>query len=145
MDHQNVSQRIPAATNTNRRHWWSTRLLVAVASILLVVCILAVAFFVQDSDTAPAGLVFVIPAGAAEKVEVPTIDSAIDIPTEIVFQPDEVAAISIVNEDSVANRAGPWVVGPGQTYTLRLENPGEYRFDCSVDPAESVVVIVEKS
>lgn len=88
------------------------------------------------------GLVFVIPVGASDHIEVPTVDSAIEIPTDIVFTADEVAEISIVNEDSVANRAGPWVVGPRQSYTLKLDEPGEYRFDCSVDPSESVVVTV---
>lgn len=94
-----------------------------------------------DSEES-GGMLFVIPAGASEHVEVATIDSAIEIPTEIVFEDGELPEISIRNDDTVAHRAGPWVVGPGQSYTLRLDNPGEYRFDCSVDPSESVVVTV---
>lgn len=108
---------------------------------------MAAAFFVLSSpggDESVQGLIFEIPAGSSEHVEVPTIDSAIEIPTEIVFEAEDMASLSIVNNDTIAHRAGPWVVGPGQSYTLRLENPGEYRFDCSVDPSESVVITVKE-
>jgi len=87
------------------------------------------------------GMVFVIPANTV--VEQPTIDSAIAIPTDIRFKPGENATIVIRNEDRIAHRAGPWVVGPGQTFTQRFPDPGEYFMACSVDPAESVTVTVE--
>lgn len=90
------------------------------------------------------GLTFVIPAGSWTRVAQPTIDSAIDIPTRITFGLNDVPEISIRNEDSVAQRAGPWLVGPGQTYTARFPDPGEYAIACAVDPAESVVVTVER-
>jgi hypothetical protein len=86
------------------------------------------------------GMVFVIPASA--QVEVPTIDSAIDIPTNITFGSDETAVITVRNDDSIPQRAGPWVVGAGQTYTARFDEPGVYQFDCSVDDRESVTVTV---
>lgn len=89
------------------------------------------------------GLVFVIPAGASAMVETPGIDSAIEIPTDIRFARDETAAITIVNQDAVSHRAGPFVVAPGQTYLQRFPDPGEYFIACSVDPAESVTVTVE--
>jgi len=75
-------------------------------------------------------------------VAVPTIDSAIEIPTDIRFGPGDVARITVRNDDSVANRAGPWVIGPGQTYTARFDNPGVYEFECTVDASESVTVTV---
>ena len=93
----------------------------------------------SDEET---GLVFVIPAGASQSVEIPGIDSAIAIPTSIEFGPDDVARITVRNEDTVANRAGPWVVEPGQTYTARFDEPGTYQFDCTVDATESVTVTV---
>ncbi len=92
-----------------------------------------------DEET---GLVFVIPAGASQSVEIPGIDSAIVIPTSIEFGPNDVAKITVRNEDTVANRAGPWVVEPGQTYTARFDQPGVYQFDCTVDATESVTVTV---
>ncbi|MCO5215929.1 MAG: plastocyanin/azurin family copper-binding protein [Thermomicrobiales bacterium] len=113
-------------------------------AVFLGVVLIAVAAFLVDSndDAPPGGLVFVIPAGASQQVSVPTIDSAIEVPTEIVFNPGEVAAITVINKDTVANRAGPWVIGPGQSYTIRFDKPGTYQFNCAVDPRESVTVLV---
>lgn len=88
------------------------------------------------------GLLFIIPAGASEQIEIPTIDSAIEIPTDIRFGPGDVAKITVRNDDSVANRAGPWVVAAGQTYTARFDETGVYEFECTVDSAESVTVTV---
>ncbi|MCC6313004.1 MAG: hypothetical protein IT337_03255 [Thermomicrobiales bacterium] len=89
------------------------------------------------------GMVFVIPAGARAEVARPTIDSAIAVPTDIRFAAGEPAVITIHNRDDVAHRAGPFVVGPGQTLTQRFPEPGRYPIACSVDPLESVVVTVE--
>lgn len=109
--------------------------------MLLVVAMLGGAAIFWNG-TEPGGLVFVIPAGAAEQVERPAIDSAITIPTDIRFGPDEEARITIRNDDSMTNRAGPWVVTAGQTYTIGPLPPGTYQFDCAVDPSESVTVTV---
>jgi hypothetical protein len=110
-------------------------------TLLLVAALGGVAMFWEDAD--PEGLLFVIPKGAAATLEQPTIDSAIEIPTDIRFGPGEEARITIRNEDDTANRAGPWVVSPGQTYTIGPLEPGTYQFDCTVDPAETVIVTVE--
>ncbi len=91
---------------------------------------------------APEGLVFVIPAGAAAGVERPGIDSAIEIPTDIRFGPGDVARITVRNDDDVLHRAGPWWLGPGQTYTTSFDAPGSYEFVCTVDAADTVVVTV---
>jgi hypothetical protein len=91
----------------------------------------------------PAGMVFVIPAGAKERIELPAIDSAIPVPTKIRFAAGEPAVITIRNLDDVTHRAGPWVVGPYQTYTQRFPEPGVYPIACAVDPLESVTVTVE--
>lgn len=111
-----------------------------IVALLLVATLGGVALFWEESD--PGGLVFVIPAGSAEKLERPTIDSAIIVPTDIRFGPGDEARITIKNEDSTANRAGPWVVTAGQTYNIGPLPPGSYQFDCTVDPAESVTVTV---
>lgn len=95
------------------------------------------------ASKADPGLLFVIPAGSAETLERPSIDSAIAIPTKIRFGPDEAAVITIRNEDTVAHRAGPFVIDAGQTFIQRFPDPGEYPIACAVDPAESVVVTVE--
>lgn len=106
--------------------------------ILLVLAVTLLPRFGGDE-----GLVFVIPAGARAEVAVPTIDSAIAIPTKILFRAGEAAVITIHNEDTVPHRAGPFVVGAGQTLVQRFPNPGEYPIACSVDPLESIVVTVE--
>ncbi len=93
-------------------------------------------------DDEPAGVAFVIPKGAGAAVGNDTLKSAIVLPTEFTFGPDEDAAISVTNEDSVPLRAGPFVVLPGQTYTQRFPNPGEFSIACTVDAAESITVTV---
>ena len=114
--------------------------LVAVA--LLCVAIYAASNRASDTNNDP-GLVFTIPAGASEWVDVPTIDSAIDVPVDIVFAPGERAEITIRNDDTIAHRAGPWVIGAGQEYNARFDQPGVYEFECSVDASESVTITVE--
>lgn len=100
--------------------------------------------FWQDDE--PEGLSFVIPKGAGAAVNNDTLKSAIKLPTEITFQPGEEAAISVKNEDSIPLRAGPFVVLPGQTYTQRFPNPGEFNIACTVDPTESITVwVLEES
>lgn len=133
--------RTPASRRARRKE--RNRLLLiagGIAALLIVATLGGVALFWDEAD--PGGLVFVIPAGAAENLERPTIDSAIVVPTDIRFGPGEEARITIRNEDSTANRAGPWVVTAGQTYTIGPLPPGSYQFDCTVDPAESVTVTV---
>lgn len=93
-------------------------------------------------DDEPQGLSFVIPKGAGAAVSNDTLKSAILLPTEITFLPDEEPAIVIKNEDTVPLRAGPFVVLPGQTYIQRFPNPGEFFIACAVDPAESITVTV---
>jgi hypothetical protein len=95
-----------------------------------------------DDEPVSGGLLFVIPAGAAAQVVAPGIDSAIQIPTAIQFNPGEPAAITIRNDDSVTHRAGPFLVGAGQTYTQSFRRPGTYPIVCTVDPSESIVVTV---
>lgn len=124
-----------------RRFPQRSSLLLSLGVVLLFVAAIAIASE-RASKTEDPGLLFVIPAGASAQVAVPTIDSAIEIPVDIRFGPGDVAKITVVNEDSVANRAGPWVVGAGQTYTARFDEPGVYEFECTVDSSESVTVTV---
>ena len=115
-------------------------LALSVAALVIVGALGGVAAFWPEDE--PLGLVFVIPEGRAAELEIPTVDSAIEIPTDIRFGPNDVASITIINEDTTMNRAGPWVIEAGQTYTLRFDKPGTYKFDCTVDPSESVVITV---
>lgn len=115
-------------------------LALCLAALVVVGALGGIAMFWPNDD--PTGLVFVIPAGRAEELDVPTVDSAIEIPTDIRFGPGDVASITIINEDTTMNRAGPWVIEAGQTYTLKFDKAGTYEFDCTVDPTESVVITV---
>ncbi|MGN6483417.1 MAG: cupredoxin domain-containing protein [Thermomicrobiales bacterium] len=114
--------------------------LILLTALVSVVYVLANRHQASEADR---GLEFVIPKGASADVEVPTIDSAIAIPTRITFAKGEPAILSIRNEDTVANRAGPWVIGPGQTYTAKFDEPGTYEYVCTVDASESVTITVE--
>lgn len=119
------------------------RLMLMALSVVALVIVGALggmaAFWPEDE---PQGLVFVIPEGRAAELNIPTVDSAIEIPTDIRFGPDDVASITIINDDTTMNRAGPWVIEAGQTYTLRFDKAGTFKFDCTVDPSESVVITV---
>ncbi len=117
-------------------------LALSIAALVLVGALGGVAAFWPEDD--PQGLVFVIPEGRAAELNIPTVDSAIQIPTDIRFGPNDVASITIINEDTTMNRAGPWVIEAGQTYTLKFDKAGTYKFDCTVDPSESVVITVTK-
>jgi hypothetical protein len=141
-DDTTTEQPVASVSRRARRKQRRRLMLIAggIAALLIVATLGGVALFREEAD--PGGLVFVIPAGAAEKLERPTIDSAIVVPTDIRFGPGDEARITIRNEDSTANRAGPWVVTAGQTYTIGPLPPGTYQFDCTVDPAESVTVTV---
>lgn len=131
-------------TRGRPRAWWRGRStpLLALGVVALFVGAIWIAADRASKPEDP-GLLFVIPAGAADTVEIPTIDSAIVIPTDIRFGPGEVAKITVRNDDTVANRAGPWVISAGQTYTARFDEPGVYQFECTVDASESVTVTVE--
>lgn len=115
-------------------------LALSIAALVVVSALGGVAAFWPEDE--PQGLIFVIPEGRAAQLNIPTVDSAIDIPTEIRFGPGDVASVTIINEDTTMNRAGPWVIDAGQTYTLRFDRAGTYKFDCTVDASESVVVTV---
>ncbi|HEY8445828.1 MAG TPA: hypothetical protein VIL01_01870 [Thermomicrobiales bacterium] len=118
---------------------------IAAASTLLVVVLALLGINLLRSEPASNsdGLLFVIPAGSAARLSQPGVESAITLPTLIRFKKGETAAISVRNEDTVVHRAGPFVVNPGETYTMRFPEPGEYPVTCTVDPSESIRVIVE--
>lgn len=141
----NQRQLVVKFKGSQSHHPRHARVLVRIGVFVLLVGVLSGLVLRFDmSEETPTGRVFVIPSGASDSVEIPTIDSAIEIPTEIIFGADEVAAITIYNNDDVAHRAGPWVIGARQSYTASFDNPGTYRFNCTIDPTESVVVIVEE-
>lgn len=133
--------------------------LVALAVATVVVVALAVAALL-DRSGAPLGqgLVYTIPYGASAGIAA-GVDSAITIPTRIIFEPGDgaaviteedgaivirggAAAITVVNDDGVTQRAGPFLVGPGQTFIQRFPSPGDYPITCTVDDAESILVTV---
>jgi hypothetical protein len=121
----------------------SRRVLIAVGAIGLLLAVSLGSFALLWDGGEPGGLTLVIPAGAAATLDFPTIDSAIPVPTELVFERGEV--LTIRNEDTAANRAGPWVLGAGETLRMRFDTPGEYSYLCTVDEAESVTVRVLES
>lgn len=141
---ESIESRRNADRDVGRNRAWMRLLLIGGGLFLIVGALVGVRVFAtQHQASISGGMQFVIPAGASKDVAIPTIDSAIDIPTHIVFKAGEPAILTIRNDDSVANRAGPWVIGPGQTYTAKFDQPGTYDYACTVDPAESVTIVVE--
>ncbi len=115
----------------------------ALGAVALLAIVLLVGVGAGWLNREPEGLVFVIPAGAKAQIARPGFDSAIAIPTDIRFAAGEPAVITVRNLDDVTHRAGPFLVGPGQTYVQRFPKPGQYPIACSVNPLESVVVTVD--
>lgn len=119
------------------------RLLIALGVFGFLLALTLGGFALLYEPGEPEGLRLVIPEGAAAAVDYPTIDSAIEVPTDLVFARGEV--LTITNEDTAANRAGPWVLAAGETLRMRFDTPGEYFYLCAVDEAESVTVTVVES
>jgi hypothetical protein len=113
----------------------------AIAGALLLIA-LGVVMLQQTRTNDDPGLLFEIPYGASASVPAGLI-SAVDIPREIVFRDGETARITVINHDTVTHLAGPFVVGPGQTYVQRFPNPGIFPINCAVNSEESIVVKVE--
>lgn len=133
------------AREAPRRHRERRRRVATLAAAFgLLIAVLGLGGIIGSigNDVPNGGLLFVIPAGAVDRVAEPGIDSAIQIPTAIQFAAGEPAAITIRNEDIVTHRAGPFLVGAGQTYTQSFREPGTYPILCTVDPSESIVVTV---
>lgn len=118
--------------------WGGGGLVLAAAAALGYVTLLD-----DSGDSDRLGLVFTIPYGQSQYVNA-GLESAVPIPTDIRFKPGEVAAITIINLDTVTHLAGPFLVGPGQTYTQRFPKPGQYPINCTINPVESIVVTVEE-
>lgn len=77
-------------------------LALSIAALVIVGALGGVAAFWPEDE--PLGLIFVIPEGRAAELEIPTVDSAIEIPTDIRFGPNDVASITIINEDTTMNQ-----------------------------------------
>jgi plastocyanin len=133
-----------------------TALFVFVAALALGLA--GFAMWDRSEPALGAGLIFRIPEGSENRV-LAGEESAVQIPTRIIFSPggDKItvvdqngeiivtggaAAITVINEDRVTHRAGPFLVGPGMTFTQRFPTAGDYPITCTVDDAESILVTV---
>ena len=134
----------PMPQTRRRRDMGNVSLIVGLCFVALAGLLLAAGVLSGRTGSPPAaGLAFTIPAGASKTVARPGFDSAIQIPTDIRFNSPAEAVITVTNLDNVTHRAGPFLVGAGQTFTQRFPEPGRYPIVCTVDPLETVVVTVE--
>jgi hypothetical protein len=95
-----------------------------------------------DGGPKGPGLVYDIPLGASNTVPA-GLKSAVAMPTDIVFAKGETAKITVTNNDTVTHLAGPFLVGPGQTFVQTFPSPGRYPITCTVNEDESIVVTVQ--
>ncbi|MBA2758210.1 MAG: hypothetical protein H0U38_00820 [Chloroflexia bacterium] len=121
------------------------RTILIASGLLLVIAVLSLGGIALLWDGGEQeGMILVIPPGSAATLDYPTIDSAIEVPTDMVFEQGDI--LTIRNDDSVANRAGPWVLAVGESLRMRFDTPGEFFYLCAVDATESVTVtVVEES
>jgi hypothetical protein len=134
----NTERRTPGAHPSSRR--WI--LLAGSALIAITLLLLGYARFGEDAPD-DGGLRFEIPYGAQQRVPAGLL-SAVSMPTNITFSRGETARITVVNNDTVTHLAGPFLVGPGQTFIQNFPNPGVYPIACTVNDDESIVVTVEE-
>lgn len=111
------------------------------AGLLLIAAVITLVLQQTNGNDDP-GLLFEIPYGASASIPAGLV-SAVDIPREIVFREGETARITVINHDTVTHLAGPFVVGPGDTFVQAFPNPGVFPINCAVNPEESIVVKVE--
>ncbi|MBA2289224.1 MAG: hypothetical protein H0V98_02425 [Chloroflexia bacterium] len=117
------------------------RTILIAAGLLLVIAVLSLGGDALLWDGGEQeGMILVIPEGSAATLDYPTIDSAIEVPTDLVFEQGE--TLTIRNDDTEANRAGPWVLAAGESLRMRFDTPGEFFYLCAVDASESVTVTV---
>lgn len=110
--------------------------------VVMVLLLIGLRSFVSDGGRSGPGLIYTIPLGASQTVPA-GLKSAVDMPTDIVFTADENAKITVINNDTVTHLAGPFLVGPGKTYTQTFPTPGRYPITCTVNADESIVVTVQ--
>jgi len=134
----NVQLSLPGDRRTSRM------LLPVVGAIAGAVLLIAVGIILlqQTATENDPGLLFEIPAGASASVPA-GLNSAVDIPREIIFRDGDTAKITVINHDSVTHLAGPFVVAAGETYVQSFPNRGIFPINCAVNPEESIVVKVE--
>ena len=122
----------------NQRRW---ALLAGPALIAVALLLIGYGRF-GSSATTDGGLFFEIEYGAQQRVPAGLL-SAVNMPTDIRFEPGQTARITVVNNDTVTHLAGPFLVGPGQTYVQTFPSAGVYPIACTVNDDESIVVTVE--
>ncbi|HEU0166062.1 MAG TPA: hypothetical protein VFQ54_13525 [Thermomicrobiales bacterium] len=140
---------LPGGSGTAYERARQRLLLHALAVIPLAIAIAIVFVLVENRVIAYEGpqlgkgpiTEFVIPAGTSTRIT-PITDSALDVPRQIAFGRTDNPTIVVRNEDTVPERAGPWIVQPGQSYRIRLGTAGIYEFACTQNPSQSVDVIV---
>jgi hypothetical protein len=137
---QESSQSDELKKNHSQRSRWVR--LGALGLLAIALILVGVSQFVEDEPDDP-GLIFVIPYGSAQRVPAGQL-SAVDVPTNIVFKQGETAKITVINNDTVTHLAGPFLVGPGQTFVQTFPSPGVYPINCTVNDDESIVVTVEE-
>lgn len=139
----------PAAPRSSRRRLRRAGMLVGVSMLILAVggYVASTIFGSNEVEHTTGtvtddGIFFVIPPGAQAYVPA-GMRSAVNMPTVITFPSGENARITITNNDSVRHLAGPFFVDPGQTLVMTFPTAGTYPIECSVDPRESITVVVE--
>jgi plastocyanin len=115
-------------------------LAIAIAAVYVLVAHHVIAYDGPQPGKGPI-TEFVIPRGTSARIT-PITDSALDVPRQIAFGRTDNPTIVVRNEDTVPERAGPWIVQPGQSYRIRLSTAGIYEFSCTQNPSQSVEVIV---
>lgn len=127
-----------ASLKPTGRRW---PLLAGLALIAVALLLFAYTGFGADQEES-GGLFFEIPYGAQQRVPAGLL-SAVQMPNDIVFSKGETARITVINNDTVTHLAGPFLVGPGQTYIQNFPNPGVFPIACTINDDESIVVTVE--
>jgi hypothetical protein len=82
----------------------------------------------------PQRIEFVIPAGAAQRIQ--DGETVPSIPANSVFVVGDVLALR--NEDVLNHRMGPFWIPAGTTITIPLDRPSTFNYLCTIHPSGSI-------
>ena len=129
----------PKQPQTTQWRQWPRIAALGLLAVALV--LVGMSRFVEREPEDP-GMIYIIPYGSSQRVPAGQL-SAVDVPRDIVFRQGETAKITVINNDTVTHLAGPFLVGPGQTFVQTFPSPGVYPINCTVNDDESIVATVD--
>ncbi len=95
----------------------------------------------KDQRDAAHALAYTIPLGSSKRFR-PIQDQVIALSPVITLTIGLSDTLRIHNADTAPGRVGPFKIDGGMTYRQQFQLPGRFPFVCTINPANSVTVVV---